>query len=121
MAHRIAFTVRFTAADGMPDVAFFNSREAAERSAQALQDRNPIGMHLVGEDPPVKLSEAQKRFLADFAREGRSLCPGGFHDSMVRASAWWRTARALQDMGLVKLAGSVALLTWRGLAWAVEA
>ena len=70
----------------------------------------------------MKLSPAQRRFLADFAREGYSLCPGGYAHAARDASAWWRTMNSLRALGLVHRPdlSSIALLTWRGLAFAVE-
>lgn len=112
----LVFAVKFTAADGAPDIATFSTREKAVEAMKA-QKGSTLHLHMVGEDVPVKLSEPQKRFLADFARRGYSVSP----DGRIGASAWHRTAKTLEAMGLVKKTRyCVAQLTWKGLAYTVE-
>lgn len=112
------YAVKFIATDGKPDLLVFANRRRAE--AAVANTKGSLHLHMVGESTTkTKLSEPQKAFLTKFARDGYRSCPGGFHDAARAASAWYRTAGSLQDMGLVKVEGAVAYLTWLGLAWTV--
>lgn len=69
------------------------------------------------------MSPAQKRFLADFAREGYQTPPCGYRGAGPDAARWWKTAEVLIDLGLVmhpvNKRFEYVVLTWPGLAWAV--
>lgn len=69
----------------------------------------------------MKLSPAQKTFLAEFAHTGYRTVPGGFHKAGIYAAAYYRTERSLMKLGLVArpYPDQWTKLTWQGLAWTV--
>lgn len=60
---------------------------------------------MTSETTKPRLSEAQARMVGRLEKvwPSRELCPGGQRDSGRQASAWYRTARSLERLGVAKL------------------